>query len=310
MVNKNRQVQNTIPPSPHPYKLSNLRTLYRLTRACAICPRECGALRLSGKTGFCGVGRLPEVSSHNLHFGEEPPISGTRGSGTIFFTHCNLRCVFCQNYPISHLGHGETVTVKKLANMMLSLQSRGAHNINLVTPTPHTAQIAHAIVIARGEGLNIPIVYNTSGYERVETLRLLEGLVDIYMPDIKFATRETGRVYAQAPDYFEVARKAVREMHRQVGTLTIDRHGIAFRGLLIRHLILPGHLNETKTILHFIAEEFPPNTYISLMSQYFPAYRSHEFPNLSRYLSKPEYEKAKGYLKMFHLETGWLQEMK
>jgi len=264
---------------------------------------------MAEKTGFCRAGKLPEVSSQNLHFGEEPPISGTRGSGTIFFTHCNLRCVFCQNYPISHLGHGEPVTVKRLADMMLSLQSRGAHNINLVTPTPHTAQIAHAIVIARGKGLSIPIVYNTSGYERCETLRLLDGLVDIYMPDIKFATQETGRMYAHAPDYFEVTKEAIIEMHRQVGNLMMDGHGIARRGLLIRHLVLPGHLEETKTILRFIAKNISTDSYISLMSQYFPAYRAHEFPDLSRRLTRAEYEKAKGYLKMLHLETGWVQEM-
>ncbi|RTZ89421.1 MAG: radical SAM protein [Deltaproteobacteria bacterium] len=288
---------------------SRLRALYRLTRTCEICPRLCGAKRLQGQTGICRALKFPEVSSHNLHFGEEPPISGTRGSGTIFFTHCNLRCVFCQNYPISHLGHGKPVTVKGLSEMMLALQSRGAHNINLVTPTHYTAQIAHAITLARHEGLNIPIVYNTSGYERTETLRLLEGIVDIYMPDIKFATPETGRRYARAPDYFEVTRKAIREMHRQVGNLILNGEGIAQRGLLIRHLVLPGHVKETREILRFIAEEISPHTYLSLMSQYFPAYRAAEFADLSRRLSREEYETARGYLREFHLDFGWIQEM-
>ncbi len=264
---------------------------------------------MTGKAGFCGAGKLPEVSSHTLHFGEEPPISGTRGSGTIFFTHCTLKCVFCQNYPISHLGHGTPVSVKKLAAMMLSLQSRGAHNINLVTPTPHTAQIAHAIVIARSKGLGIPIVYNTSGYEGVETLRLLEGLVDIYMPDIKFASRESGKTYAHVPDYFEVATAAVREMFRQVGPLTLDNQGIARRGLLVRHLVLPGHVEETEEILRFIAREISPETFISLMSQYFPAYKAAESDTLSRRLTPEEYQRAKTALEALHLDFGWVQEI-
>jgi len=264
---------------------------------------------MTGKTGFCGAGKLPEVSSHTLHFGEEPPISGTRGSGTIFFTHCNLKCVFCQNYPISHLGHGTPVSVKRLATMMLSLQSRGAHNINLVTPTPHTAQIAHAIVIARSKGLGIPIVYNTSGYESVKTLRLLEGLVDIYMPDIKFASGESGETCAHAPDYFKVATTAVREMYRQVGPLTLDNQGIARRGLLVRHLVLPGHVQETEKILRFIAREISPETHISLMSQYFPAYKAVESDTLSRRLTRQEYQRAKNALKTLHLDFGWVQEM-
>ena len=299
-----------------PYTLSEkaedqaqLRALYRLTHECIICPRSCGARRFQGEEGICHALKFPEVSSHTLHFGEEPPISGTHGSGTIFFTHCNLRCVFCQNYPISHLGHGTPVTVKKLAEIMLSLQARKAHNINLVTPTPHTAQIAHAISIARSKGLKIPIVYNTSGYERLETLRLLKGWVDIYMPDIKFAAKETGLLYAKAPDYFEVTRQAVLEMHHQVGNLVLNREGIAQRGLLIRHLVLPGHLHETEAILRFISEEVSPETYVSLMSQYFPAYRAHEFPYLSRRLSRKEYAQAKAYLKKYHLEMGWTQEM-
>jgi len=288
---------------------TRLRTLYRLTKACKICPRECGVKRMAGEAGICRALKLPEVSSHNLHFGEEPPISGTRGSGTIFLTHCNLRCIFCQNYPISHLGHGKPVTVGKLAEIMLSLQSRGAHNINFVTPTHYTAQIAHAIVLARRKGLTIPIVYNTSGYERVETLRLLEGLVEIYMPDIKFARPETARRYAHAPDYYEVTKAAVKEMHRQVGDLVLDEEGTAIKGLLIRHLVLPGHVEETGEILRFIAEEISPRTYLSLMSQYFPAYKATEDPDLSRRLTRREYETAKRYLRQFHLDLGWTQEI-
>ncbi len=258
---------------------------------------------------MCRALKFPEISSTHLHFGEEPPISGFQGSGTLFFTHCNLRCVFCQNYPISQLGHGTPVTLRQLVDKMLSLQARGAHNINLVTPTHYAAQIAHAIFLARKRGLSIPIVYNTSGYERVETLRLLEGWVDIYMPDIKFATRKTGRRYAHAADYFEIARQAVREMYRQVGNLELNERGIARRGLLVRHLVLPGHIDETREILRFIAEEISPQTYVSLMSQYFPAYKSENFPNLSRRLTKREYETAKGYLREFHLDFGWTQEM-
>ena len=299
----------TQPPHATEIQADRLKRLYRITRICKLCPRRCRARRFQGETGICQAGRLPEISSHTLHFGEEPPISGTRGSGTIFFTHCNLRCVFCQNYPISHLGHGTPVTIKTLSGMMLSLQARGAHNINLVTPTHYTAQIAHAIVLARRKGLTIPIVYNTSGYERVETLKLLKGVVDIYMPDIKFATRETGKRYARASDYFDVTRLALLEMHRQVGNLELDEEGIARRGLLIRHLVLPGRVSETREILRFIAKEISPHTYVSLMSQFFPAYRASEFPDLSRRLRKEEYETAKGFLREFHLDFGWTQEM-
>ncbi len=288
---------------------ARIRALYRLSRRCEICPRKCGAERLAGKTGFCKALKFPEISSHNLHFGEEPPISGTRGSGTIFLTHCNLRCDFCQNYPISHMGHGRPATVKRLAEMMLSLQERGAHNINFVTPTHYTAQVAHAIVLARGKGLVIPIVYNTSGYERIETLRLLEGLVDIYMPDIKFARRETAKRYARAPDYFEVARAAVREMHRQVGDLMLDGEGIAIKGLLVRHLVLPGHAEETREVLKFIAREISPRTYLSLMSQYFPAFKATGDPVLGRRLHREEYETAKRHLRSLHLDFGWIQEI-
>ncbi len=286
-----------------------LRALYRLTKRCKICPRECGAWRFGGEKGVCQSLKLPEVSSHNLHYGEEPPISGLKGSGTIFLTHCNLRCIFCQNYPISHFGNGTPVTVKHLSEMMLNLQTRGAHNINFVTPTHYTAQIAHAIVLARQKGLKIPIVYNTSGYERVETLRLLAGLIDVYMPDIKFARPETARRYAHADDYFAVAKSAVKEMHRQVGNLILDNEGLAVRGLLIRHLVLPGHVEETGEILRFIAEEISPHTYISLMSQYFPAHQAIHDSLLSRRLYRHEYDTAKRFLEMYHLDFGWTQEM-
>ncbi len=299
---------NTLRPQ-HPIETRNLRALYHLIRSCEICPRRCKVDRLHGEAGICRALKLPEVSSHNLHYGEEPPISGMRGSGTIFLTHCNLRCIFCQNYPISQLGHGKPVTVKRLTKIMLSLQDRGAHNINFVTPTHYTAQIAHAIVLARKRGLTIPIVYNTSGYERVETLRHLEGLVEIYMPDIKFARPETARRYAHAPDYYEVTKAAVKEMHRQVGDLVLDESGIAVKGLLIRHLVLPGHVDETEEILRFIAEEISPHTYLSLMSQYFPAHEAFRDPDLSRRLSRNEYEMAKEFLKRYHLDFGWIQEM-
>ena len=290
-------------------KKSTLQALYRLTRVCEICPRRCRVGRLTGKTGICRALKFPEISSHTLHFGEEPPISGIHGSGTIFLTHCNLRCIFCQNYPISHLGNGQAISIQKLVEMMLSLQSRGAHNINFVTPTHYAAQIAHAIVLARRKGLTIPIVYNTSGYERVETLRHLEGLIDIYMPDIKFVYTETAKRYAAAPDYYEVAKAAVKEMHRQVGNLTLNRDGIAIKGLIIRHLVLPGHVDETGEILRFIAEEISPRSYVSLMSQYFPAYRAFEDPDLSRRITQHEYETAKQYLKRYHLDFGWTQEI-
>ncbi|MFQ6032072.1 MAG: radical SAM protein [Candidatus Zixiibacteriota bacterium] len=219
---------------------------YQLLRNCRVCPRRCGVDRLNGQRGICKVGKNPKVSSYNVHFGEEPPISGTRGSGTIFFTSCNLRCVYCQNFPISQLGHGSEVTTKDLAKMMIFLQSRGCHNINLVTPSHFIPQILEAVSFAWEMGFDLPLVYNSSGYDSIEALRLLEGVIDIYLPDMRYSDNRVAKRLSSAQDYVEVNREAIREMYRQVGNLVIDGNGIAKKGLLVRHLILPFDLAGSK----------------------------------------------------------------
>ncbi|MCJ7813734.1 radical SAM protein [bacterium] len=284
-----------------------IKHAYALLTRCHLCPRECGVNRLKGETGFCKAGFHPMVSSDNLHFGEEPPISGNQGSGTIFFTGCNLGCVFCQNYPISHFGHGNKVNLPKLAAMMLRLQKAGAHNINLVTPTHFAPQIMGALLIAYKKGLSVPLVYNCGGYEALDMLRLWNGIVDIYMPDMKYSDSATSQKYSSAPDYPENNQKAVKEMFRQVGDLQIDEQGVANSGLLIRHLVLPENISGTGNILNFITEQISKNTYISLMSQYFPAYKALSMPPLNRRITHKEYAKTKEYLTFYGLERGWIQ---
>jgi putative pyruvate formate lyase activating enzyme len=254
------------------------------------------------------MGFLPEIASDNLHFGEEPPVSGTGGSGTIFFSGCSLRCVFCQNFPISQLRHGRRVTLPDLADRMLGLQARGAHNINLVTPSHFAPQIMAALLIAHEKGLRIPIVYNCGGYESIDMLRLWDGIIDVYMPDMKYSDPEPSRKYSDAPDYPEVNRAAILEMARQTGTLVLDDEGIVVRGLLIRHLVLPGDASGTEAVLRFISERVSPLTRISLMRQYFPAHRSHEMPPMNRKVTDAEYNRAKSHLARFGLEHGWIQE--
>jgi putative pyruvate formate lyase activating enzyme len=261
-------------------------------RDCSLCPRNCHADRLSGDTGTCSTGEFAVVSSYNPHFGEESPISGTRGSGTIFFTHCNLLCSFCQNFDISHEGRGQAVSARELADMMLTLQATGCHNINFVTPTHVVPQILQALIHATRDGLNIPIVYNSGGYDRVETLKFLDGIVDIYMPDFKFWNSETAADTCKAPDYPVIARDALKEMYRQVGDLRIDPQGIAEKGLLIRHLVMPEGLAETKDIMEFIAGEISPETYVNIMPQYRPCGKAWENPLLNRPIQLEEYHQA------------------
>jgi putative pyruvate formate lyase activating enzyme len=282
--------------------------LNKLLEKCHLCPRKCLVNRLQDEKGFCGAGRRVVVSSYNLHFGEEPPISGYRGSGTIFFTHCNLRCCFCQNYPISQLGNGQEVDISQLATMMTKLQKLGAHNINFVTPTHFVPPIVEALEVAVGEGLKIPLVYNSGGYDSVETLQLLDGIVDIYMPDAKYSSPETARRYSKADDYFEVNKKALLEMHRQVGDLKMDKEGIANRGLLIRHLVMPEDVVGSRKVLEFIAKNISQNTYMSIMAQYHPAHLAFEFPELSRRISKREYDAVLKMADELGLERGWRQD--
>lgn len=265
---------------------------YKILENCRLCPRECEINRLKDEKGICRTGRLAMVSSCNPHFGEEDPLVGTNGSGTIFVTNCNLLCVFCQNWEISHLGSGSAVHSETLAGMMLDLQRQGCHNINFVTPTHVVPQILDALPYAIEGGLNVPLVYNTGGYDSVETLRLLEGIFDIYMPDFKFWDAEMARKYLKAPDYPERAREAIREMHRQVGDLTLDENGIALRGVLLRHLIMPGSAAGTRDIMRFIAREISSNTYVNIMDQYRPCGNADKSPPLDCGITGDEYEEA------------------
>lgn len=262
-----------------------------LTAACRACPRECGARRLDGSAGACGVGSEAVVSSYGPHFGEEAPLVGTGGSGTIFLTRCNLQCIFCQNFEISQRGDGAVVSAPRLAEMMLELQERGCHNINFVTPTHQLFPILQALPIAIEGGLRLPLVYNCGGYESLSALRLLDGIVDIYMPDFKYADAETALRYSGVEDYPETAKAAFREMHRQVGDLTLDERGVARRGLLVRHLVLPNDLAGTAEVVQFLAQ-LSPRTYLNIMGQYRPCYRARGHPPLARRPSAHEMERA------------------
>ena len=281
---------------------------YKLLSSCEVCPHKCRVNRLKGEQGICRSGEEVIVSSYNAHFGEEPPLVGNFGSGTIFFTNCNLKCVYCQNYPISQLGNGNKVSLSELAKIMLALQKRKCHNINLVTPTHFVPQILKSLKLAIKMGLHIPIVYNTSGYDSVNTLKLLDGVVDIYLPDARYADNEIALKYSSAPGYFEIMKKALKEMHRQVGDLSLNRMGVAHSGLIVRHLVLPEGLSDTRKIMRFIAREISPHTYISLMAQYFPAYQAEQFPLLSRRINREEYREALRAFEEEGLGNGWFQK--
>ena len=284
-----------------------LETVRDLARSCRLCPRECGVNRLLSELGICKIAYGPVYSSVSLHHGEEPPISGYRGSGTIFFTGCNLRCMFCQNYPISQLRHGVQSTITGLAEQMLWLQEKGAHNINLVTPTHQAAAILGALRQACQAGLSIPIVYNSGGYESLEMLRLWDGIIDVYMPDAKYGDDAAALEISNAPDYVRHNRATLKEMHRQVGVLQVDDDGSAVRGLLIRHLVLPEGKAGTEGVFRFISEELTPATYLSLMSQYFPAWKACDHPVFGRRLTRAEYQQAVYLLEKYGLENGWTQ---
>lgn len=282
---------------------------YRAMRSCTLCPRDCKVNRLKDEKGFCTIGKRASVGSSNSHRGEEPPISGSRGSGTIFFTSCNMRCIFCQNYPISQLRHGKEVTPHELAKIMLQLQKDGCHNINLVTPSHVIPQFLAGLYIAAKKGLKLPIVSNSSGYEGMEALKLLDGAIDIYMPDIKYSNNENAATYSNAPDYWDRVRPAIKEMYRQVGDLKMDDEGIAISGLIIRHMVLPENISGTEDVLKFISEEISAGTYISLMSQYFPAHQALTHPLINRRVTKEEFQRAVGAFHENGLTNGWLQEV-
>jgi len=263
-----------------------------LLESCKLCPRECGVNRLKGEKGFCRTGRYAIVASYNPHFGEEAPLVGRNGSGTIFISSCNLLCSFCQNYEISHLMEGAEVTPDQMAYIMMELYKMGCHNINFVTPTHVVPQILEALLIAVENGLSIPLVYNSGGYDKKETLKLLDGVFDIYMPDFKFWDSRWSKRFMNAPDYKDRAIEAIKEMHRQVGDLIINEKGIAERGLLIRHLVMPNNIAGTEQIMKFIAEEISPNTYVNVMDQYRPCGKAHEDLIINRMITAKEYREA------------------
>ncbi|MDD5246392.1 MAG: radical SAM protein [Candidatus Omnitrophica bacterium] len=275
---------------------------------CKICPRQCGVNRLKGETGFCRTGAKAKICSYMPHFGEEPPLSGESGSGTIFFSNCNLRCVYCQNYRFSQGQEGREAGPEELAGFMLKLQETGCHNINLVTPTHVMPQILESLQIAIGRGLKIPICYNTSGYELPGMIKLLDGIVDIYLADMRYADKETAEKYSSAADYPSYNRDSVKQMHLQAGIPVFDGRGIIKKGLIIRHLVLPQKLSGTREIMKFIAKELSKDTYISLMSQYAPYHRAMEFKELSRRITLEEYEQAQEIMHGFELYNGWTQE--
>jgi putative pyruvate formate lyase activating enzyme len=272
-----------------------IKDAWGILRDCTLCPRGCRVDRLSGRKGYCRTGDKPFIASWGPHFGEERPLVGTRGSGTVFFGNCNLRCTFCQNYCISQRGEGVEISHEKLADIMISLQRKGCHNINLVTPTHQAPSIIRAVKIAAGQGLRVPLVYNCGGYESLETLKILDGIVDIYMPDFKYADNASAKKYSDAGDYADRAKSAIREMHRQVGDLLLDERGIARRGLLIRHLVLPADIAGTGEVARFIAEEISANTYLNIMDQYHPCFRAFGNPPLDRRISEKEYSDALEY---------------
>lgn len=276
---------------------------------CEICPFRCKVNRLSGQVGRCGCGDKIRVAKYQLHYFEEPCISGKSGSGTVFFSNCNFKCIFCQNYKISQEGKGNEVTIEELANIFLKLQQEGANNINLVTPTMYTYQIIEAIKIARMKGLNLPIIYNSNGYENVETLRDLRGYVDVYLPDLKYYADELAIKYSKAPNYFKIATKAILKMIDQVGLPEFDENGMIKKGVIIRHLVLPGHIQNSKHILKWLKENVEGKGYVSVMAQYFPTYKAKEDEYLNRKLTRKEYSEIEQYLYLLDIQNGYMQEL-
>ena len=281
-----------------------IEQLYEIMKNCTLCPQECKVNRFDGEKGICKGNNLPKVSSATLHYGEEPPLVGHFGSGTIFFAGCNLKCVFCQNYELSHFQDGQTISVNELAKLMISLQANGAVNINLVTPTHQVPQIVDALLLAKERGLMIPIVYNCGGYESLKVIELLDGIIDIYMPDIKYFNDEYALKFSRAKNYTDVVKSVVKKMHRQVGDLKLDRRGVAKKGLLIRHLVLPNKVCDSFKILDFIASEISPDSYVNIMDQYHPAYNSFDYEELKYPLYLPDYWDVVDYAKKLGLTSG------
>ena len=276
---------------------------------CNICPHKCQVNRIKGQVGRCKSGNKVKIALYSIHNFEEPCISGKNGSGTIFFSNCNLNCVFCQNYEISQLGQGKEFEINELADIMIKEQEKGVENINLVTPTSYIIQIAESIKIAKGKGLKIPIVYNTNSYENIESLKLLDGLVDIYLPDLKYYYNKLGKRYSNVDNYFEIATNAILEMYRQVGNVQIDSNGILQKGVVIRHLVLPNHIENSKKVLKWIKENLDNKVFVSIMAQYFPTYKAKDIEKINRKLTKKEYQEIMEYVDSIGLDNGYVQEL-
>lgn len=274
---------------------------------CTICPRNCGANRYKGEKGYCNAGYFAKCALASIHHWEEPPISGHKGSGTVFFSHCNLNCVFCQNHTISEQGFGKEITEEHLSDIFLSQQKKGVHNINLVSPTHFIPQIKQALLLAKQKGLSIPVVYNTNAYEKVESLKLLEGLIDIYLPDFKYISPEYSKRYSIAQNYAEYAKKAILEMKRQQPTTVFDKNGILQKGIIIRHLVLPNCYKDSFEILKWIKQNIGEDTYISLLNQYTPMYKAAQYKEISRKLTTLEYQKVVNYFFEIGLKNGFMQ---
>ena len=279
-----------------------------LLEKCAICPHNCGINRLNNQIGRCKSKATVKVALYSTHNFEEPCISGKKGSGTVFFSNCNMNCVFCQNYEISQQGKGKEISIEELADIFIKQQEKDVENINLVTPTSYVPQIIEAIKIARDNGLKLPIVYNTNGYEKVETLKMLDGYVDIYLPDFKYSDNELGKRLSKVENYFEIATEALKEMYRQTGKAVFNDEGIMQRGMIIRHLVLPNHILNSRRVLKWINENMH-DVYVSVMAQYFPTYKAKEIDDINRKLTKEEYEQIENYLYRLDLENGYIQEL-
>ncbi|MBI5124376.1 MAG: radical SAM protein [Candidatus Omnitrophica bacterium] len=301
-----------MPSSRNAKKIETIRKANKLLKdslkSCYICPRKCGVDRTKSELCYCRASLDPAVYSYSPHHGEEPPLSGSKGSGTIFFSGCNMKCVYCQNYYFSQLDNGERISVEKLADIMLYLQKMRCHNINLVSPTHYVPQIVMALEIALGRGLRLPIVYNTGGYDLVDTIKLLCGIVDIYMPDMRYSDDEMAKIYSDAPQYVKYNRDAVSQMRDQVGDLVLDENGIAKRGLIVRLLALPEEVSGTKATLKFIKDKIGENTYLSIMSQYYPTFKAYNYSEISRPIRRDEYQNIVDEAKDLGLNNGWIQE--
>lgn len=286
-----------------------METRLALLKKCEICPHKCKINRTQNQIGRCKSKDTVKVAIASIHNYEEPCISGKNGSGTVFFSNCNLSCEFCQNYEISQEGLGKEISIKRLAEIFLEQQSKGVNNINLVSPTSYTIQIIEAIKIAKAKGLTIPIIYNTNGYENIETIKLLDGYIDIYLPDLKYAENELAMKYSKIRNYFQVATLAIKEMYNQVGKIELDEKGLVKKGVIIRHLILPNNTENSKKVLKWINDNMPKDIFVSVMAQYFPTYKAQEIEEINRKITKHEYKKIENYLYSLDIENGYIQEI-